>query len=82
MAKNPRLDVRQLWRSPGLIATTMSLDPVLELSVEQLVKALNKKLFVECTRLQSAVPPMSRALVATLATEVQSPRLKGNREYS
>jgi len=47
------------------------LDTVLELSVEQLVTALNKKLLMECTRVQSAVPPPSRAFVATLTAEVR-----------
>ena len=41
-------------------------DATLELSIEQLVGALNKKLFMECAQVQSAMPPMSRALVATL----------------
>jgi len=45
---------------------------ILDLSVEQLVKALNEKLLVECARLQSAVPPPSRALVAALTVEVRS----------
>lgn len=48
-------------------------DAALELSVEQLISTLDKKLFMECTRVQAAVvPPMSRALVATLTAEVQS----------
>ena len=50
----------------------MTLDATLELSVEQLVDALNKKLFMECARVQAAMPPRSRALAATLATEVRS----------
>ena len=57
---------------PELTVTIMSPDPILELSVEQLIKALNKKLFTECARIQSTVPPASRALVATLAAEVRS----------
>ena len=51
--------------------TIMTLDPVLELSLEQLVRALNKKLLMECTRVQSAMPPPSRALVVTLTVEVR-----------
>ena len=52
-------------------------DAALELSVEQLISALDKKLFMECTRVQAAIgPPMSRALVATLTAEVQSQDLK------
>jgi len=47
-------------------------DAVLELSIEQLIRALNKKLFAECARVQSAIPT-SRVLVATLASEVWSP---------
>ena len=46
-------------------------DVVLGLSVEELIGALNKKLTVECTRVQSTMPPVSRALVATLAAEVR-----------
>ena len=48
-------------------------DAALELSVEQLISTLDKKIFMECARVQAAVvPPMSRALVATLTAEVQS----------
>ena len=49
-------------------------DATLELSVEELIDALNKKLFMEYGQVQSAMSPMSRALVATLATKVQSLR--------
>ena len=58
----------------GLLMTTaiMTLDSVLELSVEQLIRALNKKPFMEYTGVQSRVPPTSRALVATLTAEVRS----------
>ena len=56
-------------------------DPTLELSVEQLISALNEKLFLECTRVRAAIPPiLSRALVATLSAEVQSQILKRNLE--
>ena len=41
-------------------------------SIEQLISALNKKLLKECARVQSAMPPESRGLVATLASEVRS----------
>ena len=54
-----------------LTATTMVPDAALELSVEQLISALNKKLFMEYTRAQSAISPTSRAPVATLTAEVQ-----------
>ena len=48
---NLGLHTRKLWRNPpGLTTIIMTLDPVLELSVEQLVRALNKKLLMECTR--------------------------------
>ena len=50
----------------------MALDSVLKLSVEQLIRALNKKLFTECTKVQSTVPPASSALVATLRAEVST----------
>jgi len=48
----------------------MTPDATLELSIGQLIGALNKKLFMECARVQSAMPPMSRALATTLTTEV------------
>ena len=60
----------------------MTPDAALELSIEQLIGTLNKKLFMECVRVQSATPPRSRALVATLTTEVRSQKLKGNFRYS
>jgi len=53
----------------------------LELSVEQLISALNKELFMECTRVQTAMPPKSQAPVATLTAEVQSQDLKRNLKY-
>jgi len=55
-----------------LTATMMVPDTALELSVEQLISALNKKLFMEYARVQSAISPTSRAPVATLTAEVQS----------
>ena len=64
-----------------LTATMIVPDAVLELSIEQLIGALNKKLFMECTRVQAEIPPiLSQALVATLTAEVQSLILKGNLE--
>ena len=45
----------------------------LELSIEQLIDALNEKLFTECTKIESTTPPVSRTRVATLAAEVRSP---------
>ena len=59
----------------------MSPDAALELSIEQLIATLNKKLFAECTRVQSAMPPTSRALVATSTAEVRLQELKANLEY-
>jgi hypothetical protein len=47
-------------------------DIVLELSVEQLVSALNKKLFMECARVQAQVLPIPRDAVATVAVEVRA----------
>ena len=58
--------------SQNIASTTMFPDIVPELSIEQLIGALNKKLSTECTRVQSALPPESRALVTTLAAEVRS----------
>ena len=56
----------------------MTPDAALELSIEQLVSALNKKLFMECARVQSAMSPMSRVQVAALTVEVRSREPKGN----
>jgi hypothetical protein len=55
----------------------MTPDAALELSLEQLIGVLDKKLFMECTRLQSMLPPMSGAMVATLAADVRSQGMKG-----
>jgi len=55
-------------------------DAALELSVEQLISALDKKLFMEYARVQAALPLMSRALMATLSAEVQFQDLKSNLE--
>jgi hypothetical protein len=46
-------------------------DAILELSVEQLIDALNEKLFMECARVQAQVPPISRDSVAAVAVEVR-----------
>ena len=54
----------------SLLSTIMVPDVALELSLDQLISALDKKLFMEFTRVQAAMPPMSHALVAKLATEV------------
>jgi len=56
-------------------------DAALELSVEQLISVLNKKLFMECTRVQAAIPPIPRAPVTTLTAEVRSQDLKRDFEY-
>jgi len=61
--------------------TTMMSGTALELSVEQLIGALDKKLFMESTRVQSAMPPMSRAQVTTLTAEVQPQEPRGNLRY-
>ena len=47
------------------------LDETHELSIEQLISALNKKLLVECTQVQAAVSPMSRIPVGKIAGEVR-----------
>ena len=63
----------KLWRGVTVfVAVIMSLDPGLELSVEQLIKALNEKLFMECKRMELAIPSISRGLAAKLASEVRS----------
>jgi len=54
----------------------MALDVALELSVEQLISALNKKFSIEFTGIRSKVPPVSRTSVAALIAEVRSGELK------
>lgn len=63
---------------PKLLSTIMMSDASLELSVEQLISTLNKKLFMECGRVQSEMPPMSRALAATLTVKGRFHELKGD----
>ena len=58
-----------------LAATVMFPDVVLELSVEQHIAALNKKLSMEYT--QSS--PVPRAHVAVVAAEVRFSEPQGNR---
>ena len=60
------------------VTTAMTLDAALSLSVEQLITALNKKIFMECTRVQSTISPISRALVPGLTAEVRSSERKKN----
>jgi len=60
---------------PSPSATTMTPDIVLELSVEQLISALNKKLTVEYTKAQPTTAPG----VATLAAEVRLSEPQRNR---
>ena len=67
-------------RDTASILTTMNPEVALELSVEQLISALNKELFMEYTRAQSAISPTSRAPVATLSAEVRSQESKVNLE--
>ena len=64
-----------------MTATAMTPDSALELSIEQLIGVLNKKLFMECVQVQSAMPPMSRAQAVTMTAEVRSQELEGNLEY-
>ena len=54
----------------------MAFDIAQELSVEQLISTLNKKLFLELTNVQSKMPPVSRTSVPTLAAEVRSGEIK------
>ena len=54
----------------------MALDVALELSVEQLISALNKKLSIEFTGVRSKVLPVSRTLAAALTAEVRPGELK------
>ena len=63
-----------------LTATMMVPDAALELSIEQLISALNKKLFMEYAQVQSEISPTSRVPVATLTAEVQSQDLKRDLE--
>jgi hypothetical protein len=57
--------------------TITTLDAALELSLEQLIGALDKKLFMECTKLQSTPQPMSGAMVTAFGAEVRSQEMKG-----
>ena len=73
LGTRPWLDARKPWRGASeLTSTTMKLDLARKFSVEQLIQALDKKLFMECTEAQSMVPPVSRALVVTLKVKVRS----------
>ena len=54
-------------------------DATLELSLEQLITALDKKLFGECARRRSTLPPTSRTLVAAFTAEVRFRERKGSR---
>ena len=52
-------------------ATIMTSDASLELSLEQLISALDKKLFGECARIHSTLLPTPRTLVAAFTAEVR-----------
>ena len=54
----------------------MAFDIAQELSIEQLISTLNKKLFLELTNVQSKAPPVSRTSVPRLTAEVRSGKLK------
>jgi len=56
----------------------MTPDTTLELSLEQLINALDAKLFGECARLRSVLPPTPRTPVAAFTTEVRLRELNGN----
>jgi len=51
-------------------------DIVFELSIEQLISVLSKKLSMECKRVKSSMPHVSRNLVAALAAEVRTSEQK------
>jgi len=68
-------------RFQRLNATIMTPDAALEFPIEQLIGALNKKLFMECARVRSTMRPISRALVAMLTAEVRSREQEGNLRY-
>ena len=71
-----RANYRKVLANVMSVTTTMALDVALELSVEDFIGVLNQKLFMECTKVKSTVPPTSRALVATLTAEVRSSELR------
>lgn len=48
----------------------MTPDAALELSIEQLIGALSKKLSLECKRVQAEFPQKPRTPVTTLIVEV------------
>jgi len=54
----------------------MAFDAALELSVEQLVSVLNKKIFMDYTRVQLTAAPTTRASVAALTAEVRHGELE------
>ena len=60
------------------LTTTMALDAALKLSIEQLISALNKKIFMECSNVQLMAAPTSRALAAALTAEVRPGDMKEN----
>ena len=49
----------------------MAFNAALKLSVEQLVSVLNKKIFMDCTRVQLTAAPATRTSVAALEAEVR-----------
>ena len=53
------------------LTTTMTPNPVHNLSVEQLISALHEELSTKCMILESTTPPGSRALAAALAAKVR-----------
>lgn len=69
---------RRPLRFKRWLPITMIPSATLELSIEQLIDALNKRLFIECARLQTAMPPTSRAQITALTDEVRSLILERN----
>lgn len=67
------VNLNEISRHPATpLAAIMSLEAALNLSVLELLRALNKKLGLECTRTQEyCLPPLG--LIPSLETEVSGP---------
>jgi len=71
VANLPRVNYRPHAPTVETVTTAMAFDAALELSVEQLVSVLNKKIFMECARIQLTAAPTTRTSVAALTAEVR-----------
>ena len=71
---------RRVLEGPGRCWTTtvMTPDATLELSLEQLISALDKKLFGECARIRSTIPLAPRTMAAAFTAQVRFRERKGN----